>query len=286
MEKSKLTIAKLIERAETDFKEKQIISRTHHNIRTFTYKAFSERTRSLANILLRLGVFTGDCVGTLAGNHHRHLEIFFAVPMIGAALHPMKNNFSPQQIVSAANFTETRILLIDEEYIPLIEQCTHELKTVEAYIIMTDHNELPKTSLRPVFHYEELLAEKVPKRSYSFAIEEYSVVRIYTTNGTEHAPNEMSHALHEININKNPHAKKSGGQLTGRKTIITVVPFNDLYAWEFLYEIILTGANMILSDADISANRITQSTGQITGLPKHRSEPFTVIDSANIPPVL
>jgi fatty-acyl-CoA synthase len=47
------------------------------------------RARQLAVALQGLGVRAGDRVGTLAWNHHQHLEAYFAVPAIGAVLHTL-----------------------------------------------------------------------------------------------------------------------------------------------------------------------------------------------------
>lgn len=82
-----LTLPAMLQHTEKYFPKKEIISRTQKEIRTFTYGEFVSRTRSLASILDRLGVARGDKVGTIAWNHHRHLEAYFAIPSIGAVLH-------------------------------------------------------------------------------------------------------------------------------------------------------------------------------------------------------
>lgn len=81
------TVSSLLERAEKFFGKKEVVSRAHSGIQRFTYKEIGARTRKLAHALETLGVEKGDRVGTLAWNHHRHLEAYFAVPGIGAILH-------------------------------------------------------------------------------------------------------------------------------------------------------------------------------------------------------
>ncbi|HLR67057.1 MAG TPA: AMP-binding protein, partial [Virgibacillus sp.] len=71
-----LTITSMIERAEKYFPKKEVISRTHDGIHKLTYKEIGERTRALSSALEKLGVKKGDRVGTLAWNHHRHLEAY------------------------------------------------------------------------------------------------------------------------------------------------------------------------------------------------------------------
>ncbi|OTA41333.1 MAG: hypothetical protein A6D92_07650 [Symbiobacterium thermophilum] len=82
-----LTLHTMLERARRFFPDKEIVSRTGAGIFRYTYADYYDRTRRLAAALERLGVRRGDRVGTLAWNHHRHLEAYFAVPCMGASLH-------------------------------------------------------------------------------------------------------------------------------------------------------------------------------------------------------
>lgn len=80
MMETRLTIDKLLYRAEKYFPKKEVISRTEKGIVRLTYEEFAKRTRSLASVLQMLGVKKGDRVGTFAWNDHRHLEAYFAIP--------------------------------------------------------------------------------------------------------------------------------------------------------------------------------------------------------------
>lgn len=57
-----------------------------------------ERVRRLAGALTELGVGPGDRVATLAWNGHRHLELYFAVPAVGAVLHTLNVRLSAAQL--------------------------------------------------------------------------------------------------------------------------------------------------------------------------------------------
>lgn len=51
-----LTVGSLLERAETFFPKKEVVSRTLSGIHRFTYKEIGRRTRRLASALETLGV--------------------------------------------------------------------------------------------------------------------------------------------------------------------------------------------------------------------------------------
>ena len=53
----------------------------------YDYEGLARRSAQLAHALKRLGVQSGDRITSLAWNTHRHLELFYAVPGIGAVLH-------------------------------------------------------------------------------------------------------------------------------------------------------------------------------------------------------
>ena len=84
MMQTPLLLTAMMERAEKFYPEKHIVSRTESGIHRFTYKEWGKRTRRLGSVLKNLGVKEGDKVGTLAWNHHRHLEAYFAIPCMGA----------------------------------------------------------------------------------------------------------------------------------------------------------------------------------------------------------
>lgn len=183
-----LTIHSMMERAETLFPKKEIISRTHDRVTTLTYKQIGERTRRLSSVLKKLGVNEGERIGTLAWNHHRHVEAYFAIPGIGSVLHTINIRLSPQHISYIVNHAEDRILLIDEDLVPLVEKIQGELSTVQAYIIMTDKEEIPETSLTPVYHYEHLLAEGNPKHQFLKEIDENMPAGMCYTSATTGNP--------------------------------------------------------------------------------------------------
>src|SRR5690606_23848716 len=113
----------------------------------------------LANALDKLGVKTGEHVGSFAWNHHRHLELYFAVPCSQRVLHTVNIRLFKDQLVYVINHAEDKVLFVDEDLLPLIEALHSELKTVHTYVIMTDKKTLPQTSLPNAYLYEDLLAQ-------------------------------------------------------------------------------------------------------------------------------
>src|SRR5690625_3607433 len=129
-----LTIGAMMERAEKFFPKKEVISQTHDQLHRLTYKQIGRRTRQLMSVLEKAGVQAGERVGTLAWNTHRHLEIYFAAPGMGAVLHTINIRLSPEHIIYIINHAEDKVIFVDEDILPLVDKLQDHLKTVKAYV--------------------------------------------------------------------------------------------------------------------------------------------------------
>lgn len=183
-----LLVGSLLEHAEDFFAKKQVISQTHDELHILTYKEIGQRTRRLMSVLDGFGIHKGERIGTLAWNHHRHLEIYFAAPGMGAVLHTINIRLSEDHLIHIINHAEDRILFIDEDVLPLVEKVKGQLKTVEAFVVMTDKAKRPTTTLSPVYSYEELLHTGDPAHPFKHDIDENDPAGMCYTSATTGKP--------------------------------------------------------------------------------------------------
>ena len=62
---------------------------------------------------------------------HRYLECFYAIPMIGAVLHTVNVRLYPEQLVYTIDHAEDDLLIINAEFLPLIEHVKGRIETIE-----------------------------------------------------------------------------------------------------------------------------------------------------------
>lgn len=246
MMQTPLTMTQMIERAEKYFPKKQVVSRTSSGIHRFTYKQIGERTRRLADSLKKLGVEKGDRVGTLAWNHHRHLEAYFAIPCIGAVLHTINIRLSPQHISYIINHAEDSILLVDPDLIPLLETCAAQLKSVKAYVIMTDDKVLPETKLSPIYHYEDLLAEANPNFTYPEDIEENDPAGMCYTSATTGNPKGVVYSHRGIFLHSMALGLADSAAMSEKDIALPVVPMFHANAWGMPFAAVWFGTSLVL----------------------------------------
>ncbi|UCD59308.1 MAG: long-chain-fatty-acid--CoA ligase [Candidatus Hydrogenedentota bacterium] len=158
----------------------------------FTWLEWYERTCRLANALKGpLSVQPGkpgepgDRVATMALNHHRHLELYYAAPCIGAVLHPVNMRLSLDHIVHTIENSKDKIIFFDDSFLPVVERIYERIEsTVEKFVYISDKPGKPKTKVAPLYEYEELLEEQSPELEWPNLEEDTYATLSYTTATT------------------------------------------------------------------------------------------------------
>lgn len=246
MMQTPLTMTQMIKRAELYFPKKEVISRTAKGIQRFTYKQIAERTRKLADSLQKLGVERGDKVGTLAWNHHRHLEAYFAIPCSGAVLHTINIRLAPQHISYIINHAEDKVLLIDSDIVPLIENCKDQLTTVKAFVIMTDDDELPETTLSPVYHYEKLVEEGSADYQYPDDLDENAAAGMCYTSATTGNPKGVVYSHRGIVLHSMALGMADSAAVSEKDIAMPVVPMFHVNAWGLPFAGVWFGTTLVM----------------------------------------
>lgn len=255
---TQLTIASMIKRTEQYFPKKEVISRTQNGVQTFTYKDIISRMKRLGSALESLGVKKGDRVGTLAWNHHRHLEAYFAVPSMGAVLHTINFRLSKEHLIYIINHAENKVLLIDEDLFPLIESIKDELETVEAFVIMTDNNTLPESSLHQVYSYEELLKRADHSYEFTAEIKENDPAGICYTSGTTGKPKGVIYSHRGIYLHSMALSMKDTLALSESDIVLPVVPMFHVNAWGMPFAATWMGTTQVFPGPNMTPKIIAE----------------------------
>ena len=253
-----LTVSSLLERAEKFFSKKQVISRTSSGLYRYTYKQIGERTRKLAHALQKLGIQKGDRVGTLAWNHHRHLETYFAAPSIGAVLHTINIRLSPEQISYIINHAEDQVLLIDEDLLPLLERIQPQLKNVKAYILMSDQWNVPDSSLSPLYSYEQLLAESDATFLFLKDMDENDSAGMCYTSATTGNPKGVVYSHRAIVLHSYGLGLADTTALSEKDIAMPVVPMFHVNAWGLPFAATWFGTTQVLPGPQFTPQILAQ----------------------------
>jgi fatty-acyl-CoA synthase len=214
----------------------------------YTYRDLYLRIRRLASSLSSRGVGPGDTVAVLDWDSHRYLECFYAVPMLGAILHTVNVRLSPEQIRYTMNHAEDDVVLVHDDFLPVIEGIADQLNTVNTFIRLGDGSERFDTSLSVAAEYEQMLVEADDEFDFPEFDENTQATLFYTT-GTTGQPKGVYFSHRQIVIHTLVHAMALGSYRPARfqsgDVYMPITPMFHVHAWGIPYVATLLGVKQI-----------------------------------------
>jgi fatty-acyl-CoA synthase len=263
-----LTLTPLLDRARRLFPKKEIITKSGPGLERFTYEQMTERVGRLAGALEKLGIKRGDRVATFAWNNARHLELYFAVPCMGAVLHPLNLRLPGDQLAYIIAHADDQIIFVDPSLLPAIEKLAPQLKNVKHYVVMGA--KVPEeTMLKPVHAYEDLLASASPDYPWPNLRENEAAAMCYTS-GTTGNPKGVVYSHRSIYLHSLGLSMTDSFGLSEQDTFMPVVPMFHVLAWGTPFATVMLGTKLVfpgphLQPRDlaelIQAEKITLTAG-------------------------
>lgn len=100
------------------------------------YGAFAERVERLAAGLFAQGVRPGERVAILDKNSPGYLELYFALPRLGAVAVPLNYRLAPPELAYIVNDSCASLMLFGAEYAELVGQLRPELTQVRKFVTL------------------------------------------------------------------------------------------------------------------------------------------------------
>ncbi len=220
--------------------------------RRHTYTTLAERVRRLASALDALGVTPGSTVAVMDWDSHRYLECFFAVPMMGAVLHTVNVRISPEQVLYTINHAADDVILVNAEFLPLLEQIHAKIRPGVKFVLINDAASAPSSTLPFAAEYESMLERAAPTFAFPDLDENTRATTFYTT-GTTGLPKGVYYShrqlvLHTLGVSQAlahaPHATFTAGDV-----YMPITPMFHVHAWGLPYVATMLGRQAGLSGA-------------------------------------
>lgn len=235
-----LSIPMIARRALAYYGGRTIVSRRpDKSLHRTTYHDMLGRAGQLVRALQRLGVKPGDRVATLAWNHARHLEAYYAIPSMGAVLHTLNIRLHPDDITYIANHAEDKVVFVDKVLWPLWEKCADRV-TVQHVVVMSDDGTVPPGTL----DYETLIAAEYPDYTWDDVPEATAAAMCYTS-GTTGQPKGVLYSHRSLTLHALAEGMVSAMALSELDTLLPVVPMFHVNAWGLPYACGLFGVNQV-----------------------------------------
>lgn len=221
----------------------------YRDLKRFTYRQTRERIGRLASALSKAGVEPGDTVGVLEWDSHRFLEAFFAIPMMAAVLQTVNVRLSPEQIAYTINHAGASTLLVNDEFVGLLEGMKGQLPNVKRMIVMSDRPAPQTGSLSFVGEYESLLAAASPDYDFPDFDENTQATTFYTT-GTTGLPKGVFYSHRQLVLHSIAGLALFGmagsqGRFSRDDVYMPITPMFHVHAWGFPWSATLAGTKQV-----------------------------------------
>ena len=241
-----LVIPSILRRAAQFFADKEIVSRRGDgSIHRSNYGELEKRVHRLMNVMRGLGVQPGDRVATFAWNHQRHLELYFAVPSLGAVLHTINIRLPREQLLYIINHAEDRLIFLDKSLAGPLAEMQRELPTVEKFILMDERGPEPPRLPQPSFDYEDLLAEASERVEFP-DLDEKAAAGLCYTSGTTGEPKGVLYSHRSTYLHAMAACMVDAAAMCEREVMLLTVPMFHVNAWGMPYSCTIAGAKQVL----------------------------------------
>jgi len=215
----------------------------------YTYRDLKERIHRLANGLKKMDITAGDTVAVFDYDSNRFLEAFFAIPMMGSVLQMVNWRLSTEQILYTLNHAEAKMIIINADFLPILESIKEKLDTVQTIVVIADEGIVPQTFLSTDAVYEEMLAAGAPEYDFPDLDENTKATTFYTT-GTTGDPKGVHFTHRQLVLHTLSTAIMLGsyntiGRFRSDDVYMPITPMFHVHAWGLPYVATLLGVKQV-----------------------------------------
>ena len=217
----------------------------------------AERVDRLARVLDRLGVKQGDRVGTFAWNNQRHLELYMAVPCIGAVLHTLNIRLFAEQLTYIVNHAEDGVIFVDDSVVPILQELAPTFEGVRHYVVMGDGDSRPPC---PMLCATRSCSSRRALAPYEYPeVDERQAAALCYTSGTTGNPKGVLYSHRSISLHSSASLMTDALGLSTRDRALVVVPMFHANAWGIPHAAALAGADLIMPDRFLAGRALGEA---------------------------
>jgi fatty-acyl-CoA synthase len=252
MQDAPLSVSRLLDHAAHVYPDTEVVTATPDGTRRRTLAEVAERAGRLAGALRACGVDGDHRVATFMWNNAEHLEVYLAVPSMGAVLHTLNIRLFPDQVTYVANHAEDKVVVVDASLLAPFTKLLPTFGTVTHVLVSgpeaadADLSELEATG-KTVLRYEDALAAAEPVTDWPDVDERDAAAMCYTS-GTTGNPKGVAYSHRSMYLHSMAVAMGDSMGLTPYDRVLPIVPMFHANAWGLPYAAIMVGAAMVMPD--------------------------------------
>jgi fatty-acyl-CoA synthase len=255
MQEGPLLISGILRHGQHVYGDSLVVTMQPDGYTEATFGEVAARAGRLANGLARLGVRSGDRVGTFCWNHQQHLEAYLGVPSMGAVLHTLNIRLFPEQLAYVVNHGGDRVILVDGSIAPLFARVRDRCPAVEHVVVIGEGD---ISALGDVLSYEDLLAGEKPDFDWPDLDERDAAAMCYTS-GTTGDPKGVVYSHRSTWLHSMAGMAANTVAVSEHDRALVIVPMFHANAWGMPYTAFLAGADLIMPERFLQAEPLARA---------------------------
>ena len=256
MSRTQLLMSRILGRGAQLDPNEEVVTLMPNGTHRQTLKATWQRANQVAGALSAMGIKEGDRVGSFMWNNYRHLELYQAVPSMGAVLHTLNIRLGAADLEYIINHAGDRVIFADEDLLPLLEPLLDKMPTVEK-IIICRHGEGGETSFGETEDYEAFIQDQPTQYAWP-DIDEHAPMGLCYTSGTTGKPKGVMYTHRSTYLHTINQAMTDSMNLSALDAVCGTVPMFHAMGWGVPFTASMLGCKQVMPHRFMDPERLLQ----------------------------
>ena len=256
MSRTPLLMSRILGRGAQLDPNEEVVTLMPNGTHRQTLKATWQRANQVAGALSAMGIQEGDRVASFMWNNYRHLELYQAVPSMGAVLHTLNIRLGAADLEYIINHAGDRVIFADEDLLPLLEPLLDKMPTVEK-IIICRHGEGGETTFGETADYEAFIGDQ-PTQYVWPNIDENAPMGLCYTSGTTGKPKGVMYTHRSTYLHTINQAMTDSMNLSALDAVCGIVPMFHAMGWGVPFTASMLGCKQVMPHRFMDPARLLQ----------------------------
>ena len=244
MQNTPLLMSRILGRGAKLDPNAEVVTQQANGTHRQTLKQTWDRANQAAAALNAHGIKVGDRIGSFMWNNYRHLELYQAVPSMGAVLHTLNIRLSSTDLEYIINHAGDRVIFADEDLLPLLEPLWGKVPSVELLVICR-HGEGGESSFENQIDYEEFIKGQPDVYEWP-EIDETSPMGLCYTSGTTGKPKGVMYTNRSTYLHTLTESLTDSLGLSALDSLLGIVPMFHAMGWGLPFCASMLGCKQVM----------------------------------------